>query len=178
MKPLALVAFLGCVSHAAASAVLDVASTAEDSFVIDVPHKEHRRLQSATTCPVLFADGFYCDSDTNLGYGFASPEACGVAGEAAGFPAIMWPTDSDQGCWGCLDGAQAFYGAHLTSWWQLYYLFDYCPTPAPTPAPTIPKATYAEALTGDCLGGFVDLDFSIRRRHRFACPLGAARLWA
>ena len=45
MKPLALVAFLGCVSNAAASAVLDDARTAEDSFVIDVPHKEHRRLQ-------------------------------------------------------------------------------------------------------------------------------------
>ena len=133
MKPLALVAFLGCVSHAAASAVLD-ARTAEDSFVIDVPHKEHRRLQSDTTCPVLFGPSFYCDSDTNLGYGFTSPEACGVAGEAAGFPAIMWPTDSDQGCWGCLDGAQAFYGEYLTSWWNLYYLFDYCPTPAPTPA--------------------------------------------
>ena len=52
MKPLALVAFLGCVSDAAASAVLDDARTAEDSFVIDVPIKEHRRLQSATTCPV------------------------------------------------------------------------------------------------------------------------------
>ena len=76
MKPLALVAFLGCVSHAAASAVLD-ARTAEDSFVIDVPHKEHRRLQSDTTCPVLFGPSFYCDSDTNLGYGFTSPEACG-----------------------------------------------------------------------------------------------------
>ena len=69
----------------------------ERSFVVDVPEREHRRLQSGAACPVLFGPGFYCEeTGEDLG-SFASVEDCGAAGEAAGFPAITYP-DRDYLC--------------------------------------------------------------------------------